>query len=528
MRKTSSMNRLGLILAVLVALPHAAAAQGTAAAPQVRMRWQDFSAGADGAKRVASFQKAVQKMKSLDGADPTSADFRRSWAYWANIHGYYGSQSPDGTVAQQIAYLKSINYDRYIPYYDGIVDQTPPDQIAQTTWATCQHSGQTQALNFFGWHRMYLYYFEQVLRWAAQDDSLRLPYWDYTDPSQLALPKPYQATAAAFYDSKRNPSINTGAATLSGVRTNVNRLLDNSDYFDYEQRIEEGIHGYVHCTVGPTCPVAHMGDVPVAGNDPVFYSHHANIDRLWACWQNLYPLPAGDWQSQQFSFPDATGTLQTRPVKEFFDSTLLGYVYDNTTGCKRPAAARQAAGPGKGGAKKPMLAAKKGVAVAKPLVQVEMGLPMAEVKSAVAALAADERIDLVLRDVTADSPPGVLFDVWLVRKGGKRELAGTISFFGLFGHRHSGGEAGGHGAHDKKGGAMQPRSFEFDVTDLVRQLGDGDLMVEIEATDGREMVDPKQAAEARKKAAADFRSAANLKIGSIELVVTGGDDGPGT
>ncbi len=32
----------------------------------------------------------------------------------------------------------------------------------------------------------------------------------------------------------------------------------------------------------PPCPVAHMGDVPVAGNDPVFYTHHANIDRMFA------------------------------------------------------------------------------------------------------------------------------------------------------------------------------------------------------------------------------------------------------
>ena len=27
-----------------------------------------------------------------------------------------------------------------------------------------------------------------------------------------------------------------------------------------------------------------MGIVPVAGADPVFYMHHANIDRLWQCW----------------------------------------------------------------------------------------------------------------------------------------------------------------------------------------------------------------------------------------------------
>src|SRR5208283_5046621 len=51
--------------------------------PQVRMKWQDFVSGPDGTKRLASLQKAVAKMKSLDNAPPTSADFRRSWTYWA-------------------------------------------------------------------------------------------------------------------------------------------------------------------------------------------------------------------------------------------------------------------------------------------------------------------------------------------------------------------------------------------------------------------------------------------------------------
>ena len=52
-----------------------------------------------------------------------------------------------------------------------ITNQTPPDAIAQMVWATCEHGDDS---NFFGWHRIYLYYFERVLRWAANDDTLRL------------------------------------------------------------------------------------------------------------------------------------------------------------------------------------------------------------------------------------------------------------------------------------------------------------------------------------------------------------------
>ena len=281
--------------------------------PQMRMRWQDFVNGVEGAKRLASLQAGVAKMKSLDNSPRDSSDYRRSWQYWANIHGYYGAKSPDGTVADQIKYLSDHGMGAYVFYYKGITDQVTPDSIAEKIWATCEHSGDTQA-NFFGWHRMYLYYFERVLRWAAADDTLRLPYWDYTDPTQESLPVEFQSKASSLYDSRRDPGMNTGASKLNPNSTNVDSLLRQSDYFTYEGGIERGIHGYVHCTVGPACPVAHMGDVPVAGNDPVFYSHHANIDRLWACWQNIHPLPAGSWQDQPFSFVDETGALQTQPV----------------------------------------------------------------------------------------------------------------------------------------------------------------------------------------------------------------------
>jgi hypothetical protein len=134
------------------------AANGPDSPPEVRMRWQDFISGPDGVKRLASLRAAVQKMKSLDNSPQDSADYRRSWQYWANIHGYYGATSPDGTVEAQIQFLKDTGRGRYVPYYQGITDQSAPDATAQAIWATCQHSGDTQALNFFGWHRMYLYY----------------------------------------------------------------------------------------------------------------------------------------------------------------------------------------------------------------------------------------------------------------------------------------------------------------------------------------------------------------------------------
>ena len=109
--------------------------------PQVRMKWQDFVSGPDGTKQLASLQKAVAKMKSLDNAPSTSADFRRSWTYWANIHGYLGPQSKFQTLAYQKDRLVKLQMSQFLPYLVGTTDkpgfkvQTPPRM-----WSCWQHS----------------------------------------------------------------------------------------------------------------------------------------------------------------------------------------------------------------------------------------------------------------------------------------------------------------------------------------------------------------------------------------------------
>jgi hypothetical protein len=497
-----------------------------AGAQQVRMRWQDFVSGPDGAMRVASLVTAVTKMKSLDTTDPVQdpVNYRRSWHYWANIHGYYGNQSPDGTVQQQIDYLKANGFAQDVTYYDGsvgggppIIDETPPDDIAQKIWATCEHGDDA---NFFGWHRMYLYYFERVLRWAANDDTLRLPYWDYTDLAQEAIPTAFQDIASVLYDPKRQPNINNGSATLDSNATNVNDALKEPDYHTYENIIQDGVHGFVHCAVGPTCPVAHMGDVPVAGNDPVFYHHHANIDRLWACWQQAHVTTSGPWQDQMFSFVDETGALVTRPVKDFLDSTTLGYVYDNVTSCARPmvVASDSEVTPEtvSSAPQAPTTMAKvhatESIAIRTPTTTVNLNVPPAPL----AGLLSDVRkpaakVQLVLRDITADRPPGTMFNVYLEKTGNPadRQYVGTISWFNDFNHRHQ-----GHGGTVHK-------TLTLDVTDQLRALG-GDttsagLTAVVEATSGLVSNNPATFSALRGAAASSFKPEANLRIGSIEL-----------
>jgi len=232
-------------------------------------------------------------MKSLDAARGSTnlqrqLDYKRSWEYWANIHGFFGVASMNYvTVKMFVTQLNAAHVDpEIIASFNGLLDQTPPkDGVAPKVWGTCQHSsGNTQA-DFWGWHRIYLYYFEKVLRWAAGDDTLNLPYWDYTDVKHLALPAEFLDTKSPLFEPRRAPAVNAGGK-LPQHDTDVDKGLVLSSYLDAELNVEEGVHGNVHCDVGGgvlSCPEALMGKVPVAGNDPIFYIHHANIDRLWAC-----------------------------------------------------------------------------------------------------------------------------------------------------------------------------------------------------------------------------------------------------
>jgi hypothetical protein len=492
------------------------------------MRWQDFIAGPEGAKRMAGLQKAIAKMRSLDNSPPDSLDFRRSWKYWANIHGYLGPDSKFGTLDFQKNRLISLGMSQFVPYLvgangnPGLLDQTPPDDIAKEVWATCQHSPQGKQLNFFGWHRMYLYYFERVLRWAADDPNLTLPYWDYTNPAQTALPDAFQDTNSPLYDWRRSEALNEGLAALNPQVTDIDGpLTTDTNFLQFEGDIERGVHGNVHCSVGQTCPVALMGLVGVAANDPIFYEHHANIDRMWSCWQHAHPNEQpGDWQNQEFTFVDETGAKVTRPVKEFLDTRTLGYSYDNESKCTRtPTLLTAALAQGVGAAPPEqafpnLLGTAKSIALKSTTTSVDINIPKRPVRGLTAN--APAHTDLVLRDVSSQSDPGALLSVFVARKNAPnaRRFVGTINWFGVFDPMPEMEEMEHHGPVS--------RTFQYDITQQLRALGLsnlGELTVTFEATSGlvpsaRKQPSPRLLAA---PPPATFRNNAGLTIGAIEV-----------
>ena len=112
-----------------------------AAVPTVRKDIDSLTAA-----ELTSLRNGISVMKSRPITN------RTSWLYQANIHGHpFGPASP--------------------------------------AWDTCQHG----SFYFLSWHRMYLYFFERILRAASGDPNLTLPYWNYSKSmAARALPLPFR------------------------------------------------------------------------------------------------------------------------------------------------------------------------------------------------------------------------------------------------------------------------------------------------------------------------------------------------
>ncbi|KAG2006355.1 tyrosinase central domain-containing protein [Coprinopsis cinerea AmutBmut pab1-1] len=68
------------------------------------------------------------------------------------------------------------------------------------------------------------------------------------------------------------------------VSSNINRIINNSTTFDRFMLLINSPHGAGHGIVG-----GEMLNIYSAGADPLFYLHHANLDRVWWKWQNADP-----------------------------------------------------------------------------------------------------------------------------------------------------------------------------------------------------------------------------------------------
>jgi Common central domain of tyrosinase/Polyphenol oxidase middle domain len=221
------------------------------------------------AAELTAFKNGIAVMKARPLADPTS------WAYQAAIHGTYNSP-------------------------------------VQNAWNTCKHD----PTFFLSWHRMYLCFFERILRKASGRPSLGLPYWNYSDtadPNARYLPSAFRTPANAtnpLYVSQRNAGFNNGTAQLSASAVSLSSVLPGpTAFYSLSTTVQGSPHNVVHTSIN-----GWMSDPATAGQDPIFWLHHCNIDRLWNRWLSgaggRHNPTSSDtaWYNTNFTFYDEYGT----------------------------------------------------------------------------------------------------------------------------------------------------------------------------------------------------------------------------
>jgi tyrosinase len=261
-----------------------------------------------GQAALQHYAAAVGTMKEREPADPTS------WAYQAAIH---GTKAPSPLALQR----------------------------------QCEH----ESWFFFPWHRIYLYYFEQIVRKAVVDSGgpadWTLPYWNYDLGGEHAsLPTPFLQPADKanpLFVPVRSPYYNAGGPLPALVSTEEaalslrvftgnamfggGNLSPPRPHFWGQKGLPEVTpHGTVHVEVA-----GWMQNPDEAAQDPIFWLHHANIDRIWAVWNeregNANP-PESGWTSHPFEFFDADGKPVAKRCGEVNGTSLLGYTYDPPPG----------------------------------------------------------------------------------------------------------------------------------------------------------------------------------------------------
>lgn len=236
------------------------------------------------ANALNALRDAYSKMQQITDS--------RGWLSWAGVHGY----------------------PQFHCWHDGrpgLGDPLPYDL-------------------FLPWHRAYLVYWEQAMK--DQNSAAALPWWDWTSDGshQNGIPDSFSVPQANGNDNplasgpmpamKQNPARQTqrnpaDPANLPSA-DHVEKLMHLGNFVDFSKQLQD-IHDQVHGWVS-----GDMGSIVTAGFDPIFWSHHCMIDRIWYLWQ---------LQNGANTIPDDYLDKPLAPfaltVRDVLDINRLGYEY---------------------------------------------------------------------------------------------------------------------------------------------------------------------------------------------------------
>jgi tyrosinase len=226
-------------------------------------------------------------------------------------------------------------YDVFVFWHhQAMMLMTPPMQ----TDRNAAHSGPA----FLPWHRYFLIAIEGFLQQAVNDTNFRIPYWDWSADADLPNPSTspiwdnanlgrfvganwrvrlaMNASTGDLQFVDRQLQRNLGAGGGLPTRQQVRAAVRDQTVYDqtpFSSSSPGGARNHVEGWIGSArihnnVHVWVSGDMRLSSspNDPVFFLHHCNVDRIWAAWQEKHPtLPY---------VPDATApaTLQFHRIDD--------------------------------------------------------------------------------------------------------------------------------------------------------------------------------------------------------------------
>jgi tyrosinase len=394
---------------------------------------------------VTAYARAVKRMKERPADEPTS------WSYQAAIHG----------------------------------TETQPNKPG---WNECQHG----TWFFLPWHRMFVVIFERIVRAAVIETGgpadWALPYWNYGNGDEHAqLPLAFRNATLAngepnpLFIAERAEGMNNGKgqipqeagspakalarprfigkAEFGGDRTSPKQFSESGG------ELEETPHNVVHGLVGGEDGL--MSNIRKAALDPIFWLHHANVDRIWSEWAGVVGGPhenpqEGAWRGQSFSFFDEHGQPTSLRCEQVLQtSSDLGYTYDT----EPPAAPAAPAAPMVAGVNPPARelvgATDQPVSLTGEPVTVTVPIDA----RAAEPFAPQVHVYLNVEEIQGKANPGTGYAVYAgvgpgtpaAQRSGRR--VGNLSFFGI--------EAAQDPAGDQPPHTLQS---SYEITDIARQF----------------------------------------------------------
>ncbi|WP_127502560.1 FG-GAP-like repeat-containing protein [Actinoplanes solisilvae] len=385
---------------------------GTFRTFRVRRDIWDLQANGPWDSYTLAYARAVRAMQARALTDP------RGWQYQAAVHGRAGA-APVGVV-----------------------------------WNECQHG----SWHFLPWHRAFLYYFEEIVRAevVAQGgpSDWALPYWNYAIAGRNVLPPAFReptmpdGSPNPLFVANRNPAVNTGA-TLPSTSTSASAALAQTaftpgfgggrttpqHFFNQFGELEFTPHNDIHVLIG-----GWMSNPNLAALDPIFWLHHANIDRIWSLWlaQGGGRADPGEtgWRDVSWRLHDGAGNPVTITTAGVLDTMgQLGYVYQDGRARTRSGQERfmSDAQPADGPEPELVGASDRAIDLTGGPARVEVPIDTRTV-TARRQGPASEQVLLNLEDVEAEQTPETVYEVFVRPIDAPDETpfyVGNVSFFGI-------------------------------------------------------------------------------------------------